>query len=122
MFDIADSEFSRSFEQLVGFLREKNVIALSKACLQRFHLVSTFRHGSPSQALAPEQVNIRVFLAASMIAYYPDNVFESMGALEKDLYASAVPLLEKFSKMCTAIEVSESKSFFDVHFKVTGDV
>ncbi len=71
--------------------------------------------------MAPENVNIRVFLAAYMIAFYPANVFESMGTLEKELYAAAGPLLEKFSKICSSVEVSESRSFFDIHFQVTCD-
>jgi hypothetical protein len=45
-----------SFESLVVFLREKSVISLVKACLQRIHLLCTFHHGSPSKALSLENV------------------------------------------------------------------
>ncbi len=54
-----------------------------------------------------------------MIAIYPASVFESMGAMEKDLYYASVPLIETFSKMCSLMEASESKSFRDIHSQVT---
>ena len=81
----------RSFETLVIFLREKSTIAIAKACLQRIHLLSTFRHGSPDHALEPDNVNIRVFLAAFMIAFRPTHVFESMGSREQTLFDAALP-------------------------------
>ena len=79
-------------------LREKSVIAVTRACLQRIHLLATFLHGSPSRTMDPECVNVRVFLAAFMIAYRPTHVFESMGALEQALLESAIPLLETFER------------------------
>ena len=90
-----------SFESLVVMLREKPVIAAAKACLQRIHLQSVFRHGSPSKALSPENVNVRVFLAGFMIAYRPTHVFESMGTLEKNLLEATLPLMDKFHKICS---------------------
>ena len=50
-----------AFEQVVLYLLKQKVIAVSKACLQRIHLLTTFRQGSPSSALVPENVNIHVF-------------------------------------------------------------
>jgi len=112
---------SISFEALVVLLREKPIIAVSKACLQRIHLLSTFRHGSPSKALAPENVNVRVFLAGFMIAYRPTHVFESMGALEQALYESATPLLTTFERICSHIQSSPGKSFQEVPHELTKD-
>ena len=106
------SLFLCSFENLVITLREKRVIAISKACLQRIHLLTTFRHGSPPRALAPENVNVRVFLAGYMIAYRSTHVFESMGALEHALLDAATPLLEKFQQICSVIR--EKKAFSEV--------
>ena len=94
---------SISFESLVVFLREKPVIAAMRAALQRMHMLSTFRHGSPSKSLAPENVNVRVFLAAFMIAFRPTHVFESMGTLEQALFESSVPLLSQFERMCNTL-------------------
>jgi len=92
-----------SFESLVLLLREKRIISVTKACLQRIHLMSTFRHGSPSRALSPENVNVRVFLAGFMIAYRPTHVFESMGALEIALVGAATPLISLFEKICKLV-------------------
>ena len=100
-----------SFEALVVFLREKPVISATKAALQRMHMLSTFRHGSPSKSIAPENVNVRVFLAAYMIAYRPTNVFESMGTLEQALFESAVPMLSMFERMCDTLLAAPFKHF-----------
>ena len=94
---------SISFEHLVVFLREKHIIAISKACLQRIHLLCTFRHGTLCRTLAPENVNVRVFLAAFMIAYRSTHVFEGMGQLEQSLLESAIPLLERFQQICDSL-------------------
>ena len=57
------------FDEVVSYLREENVIAATKACPQRVHLLTTFRHGSPAPTvLIPEYVNVRVFLEGFMIA------------------------------------------------------
>jgi len=103
----------------VLFLREKKVIAVTKACLQRIHLMSTFRHGSPPRALAPENVNVRVFLAGFMIAYRSTHVFESMGPLEHALLEAATPLLTKFQQICSLIR--EKKAFGAVPPGMTHD-
>ena len=110
-----------SFEALVVHLREKPVIAATRDCLQRIHLLSTFRHGSPSRALSPENVNVRVFLAGYMIAYRPTHVFESMGTLEKALYDAARPLLVAFEQICDSIQSSPNHSFGEVPHELTKD-
>lgn len=94
---------SISFEALVVFLREKNIIAVSKACLQRIHCLCIRRHGTPCRSLTPEIVNVRVFLAAFMIAYRPTHVFESMGELEQSLLESAGPLIEALEGICGSL-------------------
>jgi hypothetical protein len=108
-----------SFENLVITLREKRVIAVTKACLQRLHLLTTFRHGSPPRALAPENVNVRVFLAGYMIAYRSTHVFENMGALEHALLDAATPLLTKFQEMCNVVR--EKKAFSAVPVELSRD-
>ena len=48
-----------AFEQVKLYLREQNVIALTKACLHRIHILTTYRHGWPSpRALLPANVNV----------------------------------------------------------------
>ena len=90
---------SISFESLVVKLRERPLIAATKALLQRVHLLCTFRHGSPPRMLAPENVNVRVFLAGYMIAYRSTHVFESMGALERPLLEAATKLIDCFESI-----------------------
>ena len=99
-----------SFDDLIVFLRNKEIITLSKACLQRVHLSSTFRHRIYRSVEDPESVNARVFLAGYMIAYRPTYVFESMGALENALFEAAVPLLESFQKIMDTVRHSPFQS------------
>ena len=108
-----------SFEALVILLREKPVLASMKAALQRIHLQTTFRHGSPSKTLQPENVNVRVFLAAYMIAFRSTHVFEGMGPLEQALFESAVPMLNMFHAICDALMASPNKCFSDVPSALT---
>ena len=75
--------------------------AATLACLQRIHVLTTFRHGLPApRVLAPENVDVRVFLAGFMIAYRPTRAFEEMGALEQALFDSTVQLIEAFERIC----------------------
>ena len=111
--------FSCSFEALVVFLREKPIIAVTKAILQRVHMLSTFRHGSPKMALAPGNVNVRVVLAAFMVAFRPTHVFEAMAQLEQTLYESALPLVKKFEEIVKSIAIN--KGFSGVPLDLTKD-
>ena len=108
------------FDEVVRYLREQNVIAATKACLQRIHLLTIFRHGSPAlTALVPEHVNVRVFLAGFMIAYHPTRVFETMGALEQALLDSTDPLIEAFERICH--QIAMDPSFAHVPHELTKD-
>ena len=100
--------FGGSFEDLIVFLRKKEIIAIAKACLQRVRLSCAFRHRM--RAPPPHNVNFRVFLAAYMIAYRPTHVFESMGALENALLEAAGPLLESFQTIIDAVRNSQQFS------------
>jgi hypothetical protein len=62
---------------------------------------------------------VRVFLAAYMIAYRPNHVFEQMGVLERQLYDSAVVLLERFDRICA--EVKREGSFQRVDPALSSD-
>ena len=104
-----------SFEDLIVFLRKKEIIAITKACLQRVHLSCTFRHQIQHQT--DEKVNVRIFLAGYMIAYRPTHVFESMGVLEHELLNTAGPLLETFHSIIDAVR--NSKQFSKVPSDLT---
>ena len=54
-----------------------------------------------------------------MIVHRPNHVFESMGVLEKQLYESAVPLLERFEQICS--EVRKVGSFQEVNKELSAD-
>ena len=85
-----------SYEDLLSFIINKEVIAVSKACLQRVHLSLACRHRTQPQAQAPENINTQVFLAGYLVLYHTSQVFEHMGALENALVEAAVPLMERF--------------------------
>ena len=53
------------FDEVVGYLREQNVVAATKACLQRIHTLTTFHHGSSAPVFVPEHVNVRVYSVGS---------------------------------------------------------
>jgi len=110
---------SISFEALVQVLRDKRIIDITRNALQRVHLLTTFRHGSPSKALSPENVNVRVFLAGFMIAYRPTHVFENMGTLEQALFEAATPLIATFEKIYESFR--ERGSFAKVPHSLTKD-
>lgn len=66
----------------------------------------------------PETINVRVFGAAFMIVYCSQNVFESIGSLEKNLIRSGTEMLNKFQLLYRSIEregtiKSESESAKD---------
>lgn len=54
-----------------------------------------------------------------MIAYRPSHVFESMGALEKALFDSSVPLLQTFEKIVKCICSKPNGCFSDVPAEFT---
>ncbi len=77
------------------FLREKPIVAIVKQFIRRLHQCCSLIHGEPPNALQPDSVNVRVVLAAYMIALRPSHVFESMGTLEQSLFEAAVLLVNR---------------------------
>lgn len=113
---------SITFEQLVEFLRTKTSIQLTKSVLERVHRLCNIRH---HYALTPgqpqERVNIRVFLASFMIAYRPDNVFESRGPLENTLLQSSREVVSRFENILRSIDSSPTKAFNSISPDATRD-
>ena len=102
-----------SFETLVVHLRDKPVIQASKNLIQRLHLLCAFRHGTPA-GFNGNNVNVRVVLAAYMIAYRPTHVFESMGQVETDLVVSAKTMLATLESITQTLMKSVGKRFAEV--------
>jgi hypothetical protein len=88
-----------SYDDLVTLVRNRSVIDTTNRCLKRIHFLTTYRHGSPRLATAPEHVNITVFLMSYVIAFKPTHVFDSVGPLERDLQDAVHPLLSTFERI-----------------------
>ncbi len=85
-------------------LRSESTISLSKACIDRVHRLSTLHLKiDGSKKFGTNKVNVRVFLAAYMIACFPAHVFESMGLLEQTLLQAARRLLDIFETICLTL-------------------
>ena len=99
-----------SFELLPLSLRDESLVAITKECLQRIHLLSTIAYGSPIDS--SENINVRTFLTSYAIAYHTSDVFESMGAVEKELFNIALSLTTKFENICNEI-ISIKYNYFE---------
>lgn len=91
---------SIGFEQLKVVLRRKSLISAVKACLMRIHTCAVLRHKGTANR---PTLNVRVFIAAFMIAHWPTYVFRTMGALELALYNTSRSLLAAFGTICDRI-------------------
>jgi hypothetical protein len=72
------------------------------------HRLSVVVHGAPVDTAGCTTVNVRVFLAAYMIAARPTHVFESMGQLEQALFDVAGPLIATTERMARDIVAAGS--------------
>ena len=97
-----------SFDALVLHLRSPPVIAAAKQFLSRVHRLSVVVHGAPVDPAGSATVNVRVFLAAYMIAARPTHVFESMGQLEQAVFEVAGPLIATTERMARDIVAAGS--------------
>lgn len=86
-----------SFNQLMNHLRDKNVIRATQRCFCRVHCLAVFSRLSPRVVTVERVVNIRVIMAAYMIVYHPDSVFEQIRELETDLSEAAANMLRGFN-------------------------
>jgi hypothetical protein len=91
-----------SFNALHPFLREPDVIARAKDCLQRIHTLCVLRHGDvgvPRHHPEMKSVNARFFLAGYMIAYRPTHVFTQMGARDVTVLNASTALMAAFERI-----------------------
>lgn len=89
------------FVDLLSDLRDTTKINVMKCIVQRIYSLTATAGRFDIQE--NKIVNIRVFLAAFMIAYHPAQVFERTTKLEVALCEAAVNMLKVFDVMCTDI-------------------
>lgn len=102
------------------------MISAAKACLQRVQFLSNVLHGLPEGMLSHDNVNVRVFLAAFLITYRSNHVFEMMGELEITLKNSAMVMLRSFEEILVKIQekcrtTTTSSSMIAVSPRLPGD-
>jgi hypothetical protein len=88
-------------------LRDTSLIHVMKLILHRVCVLTAEGVRSFPGAEDTKNVNVRVFVASFMIAYHPNDVFESINELETDLHLAAVAMLEVFDTLCIAIIASK---------------
>jgi hypothetical protein len=90
-------------------LRLESTISLLKDCLDKIYRLATTKYiiDGLQRPTGTTKVNVRVFLAAYMIACFPAHVFESMGVLEQSLLQAARRLLEIFEAICLALQSND---------------
>ncbi len=86
------------------FLRETHIIQVARHFVLRLQYSCLFLYGTQALIPTPKDTNIRVVLAAYMIASEPLKVFESIGALEQPLYESATVLTAKLELLAERLQ------------------
>lgn len=104
-----------SFEECVTLLRERDVIAKTKALLQRLHFISSCKHGPLPEFRRHAVVNARVFLSSFMIVGFPTSVFEYHGERETKLADSAGKLLGSFELLYNEIRNGDPNRPYDAY-------
>lgn len=93
--------FIFSFQELVDYLRQREIVTAAKDILERVHSICDrvipFEDRGRHQEAS---VNVRVFLASELITRYSDRVFESTTELVTDLKHSAVDARRTFFEIC----------------------
>lgn len=97
----AIAQSTPSLNTLHERLRDAAMVRRSKACIGRIFTLTSMRiAGSedPTMPLAPQHINVRVFLSAFMIAFFPNNTFEVITEREQGLIEMAremIPAMER---------------------------
>jgi len=97
---------THSFDRLVAFLKMGNVIKHSKMLLFRVVAMCVQLFGKvadSSNNVSVVQVHSRIFLASFMVSGRPNHVFESLGAMERELMEASNVMLHKFEGMIRAL-------------------
>ena len=91
------------FADLSRELREVPRIRTMKLILHRVVVLTSHGVRVCPGSEATKFVNVRVFLAAYMIAFHPGKVFEAINALETELIHRSRKMLVVFDRLCAAL-------------------
>ena len=83
----------RSFDDLCVHLRTKNVIHGGKLLIQRLHHLSNAIPKPSAPPAVQVRVNVRVFLTAYMVHYFPGNVLERLDDLAVEMQRASTSIL-----------------------------
>ena len=94
------AEHARSLDiaSLNDLLRKKPVVHAAKYILQRFHMLSLYRHGFPLDLPmeGAHRVSVRIFLTAFVISTHAEQMFQSPGPRHDAAIAAARRLTRTF--------------------------
>lgn len=98
-----------TFDELYLFLKDKEVINITKKCLDRIHLIYNY--------LYPNSINIKnlklgMYISAYMIVYKTSYIFEKMNKIDQELYNSSLIFIQMFEKICNKILNSNNKNIY----------
>ena len=91
---------------LYQYLRDKDLIRVTKALLQRIFLLTTFMYGNPSRTLTPDKISTRVFLVAFDITFSPEDFMD----LEYEFRVAAKDMVEQFLELADDLGTANSVS------------
>lgn len=106
------------FEEISKQLRKRWIINIAKKTIERLLYILVraairTKQSYNNTKLIDEKPNIRVFLAAFMLIARPDNCFETVGYLERNVLNSANELVNCFKDICNRIESNKSITLND---------
>jgi hypothetical protein len=106
-FSVADAR-RLTFQQLIPFLRDTDRVRDARRFIERVHHLSVYTRAHAGEpTLLPEEkedkINVRVILAALMIAFFPSNVFERVGTIECRAIDAALPLIAVLERLRVAL-------------------
>lgn len=93
----------KSFEKLLLFLQEKEVLHITRACLQRLHLRCTVLHPAVVQTSMLKSINVREFLAAFLLVHWKSKMFDNFDDLEASVYDAAVAMTDGLHALVAAV-------------------
>jgi hypothetical protein len=91
-----------SFHEMVPFLRTDEVLQASKNCMKRILHLCALTQELP-ESFRGQEFNIRVFVASYMIVLQPSHVFESIGAVERELIDSGNAVVSCWEDLCQCL-------------------
>jgi hypothetical protein len=84
-------------------LRLPEVVEVAKRLLLRLHTLCDRRHGTPPPSGSGNVIRVRVFMAAFLIAIYPDNCLEGDGVPEREVLEISSQLYIRFERIARVL-------------------